>query len=347
VSEEQHPVYSRVLLPHYVKGKIPRERVFLKKETWYGEQNIEWLTGVRATNIDVKNQSVALSDGRELPYDKLLIATGGEIRTLPFERRGVAYLRTIDDTDHLLQLLGERTGGERGGVYGGGFIACEFVNAFAHHSLPTKIAFRGPHFWSNLFDEQMGALVNDRMRSQGVEVLPGTLISDELFADCSIVGIGIGIEPDFSILKDAGIEIGGGVKTNEFLETNAPNVWAAGDIAEYFDTIVGRHLLVGNWMNAQMQGRAVAANMAGEKKPFQLVSSYATNILGLEIIFVGDVNRQAAEDVVVHGSAAAGGVTQMFLRNGKIVGAAIVGRNMDRAPITKAIQTQSGPPTLA
>ena len=111
VSEEQHPVYSRVLLPHYVKGKIPRERVFLKKETWYGEQNIEWLTGVRATNIDVKNQSVALSDGRELPYDKLLIATGGEIRTLPFERRGVAYLRTIDDTDHLLQLLGERTVG--------------------------------------------------------------------------------------------------------------------------------------------------------------------------------------------------------------------------------------------
>src|SRR6188474_1489970 len=73
VSEERHPVYSRVLLPHYLKGKVPRERVFLKKEEWYAEQKIEWLVGTRVDACDPKNAFVTLSDGRELPYDKLLI----------------------------------------------------------------------------------------------------------------------------------------------------------------------------------------------------------------------------------------------------------------------------------
>ena len=154
----------------------------------------------------------------------------------------------------------------------------------------------------------------------------------------TILGVGIGIEPDLSWLRQAGMEVGTGVKANEFLETNIPDVFTAGDIAEFDDPITGRQLQIGNWMNAMSQGRTVAKSMTGEQTSFQLVSSYATNVLGLEIIFVGDVERTADEKVHIIGSVADGGITQVFERAGRIVGGVLIGRNTDRASITKAIQ---------
>jgi len=338
LSEESHAVYSRVLLPHYIKAKVPRERVFLKKETWYADQRIEWLRGVTATAIDPKNKFVATSEGREIEYDKLLVATGGDVRTVEEDRRGVSYFRTLDDADHLLQLLKETPAGSRCGIWGGGFIACEYLNIFAQFGMPTSLAMRGPWFWSNVFDEQSGTLLNERMRAGGVEVQPSATRPPE---DAAILGVGIGIGPNFAIAREAGIEVGAGIKANEYLETNVPDVYTAGDIAEFFDPIVGRQMLIGNWLNAMTQGRVAAANMLGEKTACKLVSSYATNALGLEMIFVGDTSRKDAEEIVVVGSAANGGVTQVFLRGGRTVGATIVGRNADRAPITKAIQEKA------
>lgn len=351
ISEEHHALYSRVLLPHYLKGKIPRERVFLKKETWYSEQNIEWMTGVSVVEIDTRSKFVGLSNGREFPYDKLLISTGGELRTLASDVRGVSYLRTLDDADHLNQLLSERKLGDRGAVYGGGFIACEYLNIFAHVGMQTCIAFRGSYFWSRVLEPEAGELINNHLLSKGIELHKDAHFSETIGEKelegfissagkhpCSILGVGIGIEPDESWLRAAGIEMGSGVHCDEYLQTNAPDVFAAGDVAHFFDVNVGRHVAVGNWMNAQMQGRVVAKNMAGTKTAFSLVSSYATNALGLEIIFVGDVSKEDADDVQLIGSAAAGGVTQLFSRENRLIGAVLIGRNTDRPIVTKMIQ---------
>jgi NAD(P)H-nitrite reductase large subunit len=340
VSEEDSPVYSRVLLPHYVKGKVPRERVFLKKETWYAESHVEWITDVRAEHLDVRNKFVALSNGREIEYDKLLIATGGEVRTAEIEGRNVSYFRTLGDAEHLVTLLAERTPETRGQIFGGGFIACEYLNIFAHFGISTTLSMRSDRFWSRVFDEETGKLVNDWVRANGVEIVTQTgnhPFTPPLKAG-ELIGVGIGIEPDFSLIREAGVETRSGIVTNEFLETNVPDVYAAGDIAEFYDVIVGRHLHVGNWMNAQMQGRHAAKVMMGDRAPFKLVSSYATNALGLDIIFVGDTVREAADEIVRKGSAADGGVTQLFIRAGKVVGATIVGRNADRQPVTNAIR---------
>lgn len=351
VSEEFHPLYSRVLLPHFLKGKVPRERVFLKKETWYADQKIEWVTGVRVQNLDTNNKFVGLSNGQELSYDKLLIVTGGELRTIAGDVRGVSYLRTLDDADHLNQLLSERTGRTRGAVYGGGFIACEYLNIFAHFGIPTSIAFRGPYFWSRVLEPEAGALINQHLISKGVELhtnaefletigekeLEGVVTSVGTHT-CSILGVGIGISPDDSWLRVAGIEVATGIKCDEFLQTNIPDVFTAGDVANFFDVNVGRHVSVGNWMNAQMQGRVVAKNMFGNKTAFSLVSSYATNALGLEIIFVGDVSKEDADEVRLIGSAEQGGVTQLFSRENRLIGAVLLNRNTDRAVVTKMIQ---------
>jgi NAD(P)H-nitrite reductase large subunit len=351
VSDEHHPLYSRVLLPHYLKEKIPRERVFLKKESWYPEHNIECMAGVSVVHLDSKNKFVGLSNERELSYDRLLISSGGELRTLSSDVRGVTYLRTLDDADHLMQLLNERNEFDRGAVYGGGFIACEYLNIFAHYQMPTCIAFRGPYFWSRVLELEAGEFINAHLIAHGVELhknaqfsetigekeLEGFITSSGKHA-CSILGVGIGIEPNESWLRAAGVEIGSGVCCDEYLQTNVPDVYAAGDVAHFFDINVGRYVTMGNWMNAHMQGRVVAKNMIGEKTIFSLVSSYATNALGLEIIFVGDVSREDAEEVRLVGSAEEGGITQLFAREGRLIGAVLLNRNTDRAIVTKMIQ---------
>ncbi len=343
VSEEHHPLYSRVILPHYLKGKIPRERVFLKKESWYAEKNIAWMPGVTAIHLDAKNKFVGLSTGRELEYDKLLLATGGELRTIEHDGRGVSYLRTLDDADHLLQLLNEHDDSSRGGVYGAGFIACEYINLFAHFDIPTTVAFRGQYFWSRALEPEAGLLLQKQLDAYNVEIFsnaPFTEMIDEkeLKHDCSILGVGIGIEPDFSWMRESGLEVETGIKCNEFLQTNLPDVFTAGDVAQFHDVIVGRQVHIGNWMNAQMQGRHVAKSMMGELKPFELVSSYATNLLGLELIFIGDVSKPDADEIKLFGSVEEGGVVQLFGRYGQLVGAILIGRNQDRPRITKMIQ---------
>jgi NAD(P)H-nitrite reductase large subunit len=352
ICEEQHPLYSRVLLGHYVQDKVERERVFLKKEEWYAEQKIEWLCGEVVQSHDAKNKFVALHSGREIEYDKLLIATGKEVRPIPDDLRGVMYFRTIDDADHIKQLMLEMPKDGRAVIYGGGFIACEYLNLFAHRGIATTLAFRGNHFWNRLLESDVGELINDHLRAQGVDVQPLSELQElegekELERvvtasgtyECNVLGVGIGLKSDFLWL-DESLDTNVGIKTNEFLETNLEDVYAAGDVAEFNDVVTGRQMTIGTWMNAISQGRCVAKNMFGEKTGFRLVSSYAMKVLGLDIIFVGDVEISAADEIKLVGSKEAGGITQLFGRDGRVVGAVIVGRNSDRKVVTAAIDHQ-------
>lgn len=363
VSEEQHVVYSRVLLPHFMKGKVPRERVFLKSEEWYQEKSIEWIRGEMVVSLDTTNRFVTLTNGREIEYDKLLLATGGEVRTVLDDVRGVSYFRTLDDADHFMQLIAELPEGARGAVYGGGFIACEYLNLYRHFEMPMTLAMRGAHFWTKSLLPEVGAMLNDFLVEQGVELHANapleSLVGEKQLSGfvaggteiaCDVLGVGIGIETDRAWLEEAGVEIGTGIKADAMLRTNVEDVFTAGDVAEYHDETLGRQLVVGNWMSAMMQGRHVAKVMGGEEVPFALVSSYATNVFGLEMIFVGDTSIADADEVVLVGGnppqsplGKGGGmpsVTQLFGRDGRLVGGVMIGRNTDRGAITTGIKTK-------
>lgn len=337
IGEEHEPLYSRVLLPHYAKGIVSREKIFLKKETWYLDKNIEWLCGVRCEEIDTVNRHVVVSDGREIPYDKLLVTTGAEIQTLPYDGENVCYFQTLGDTEHLIARMASCSG--RGIVYGGSFIASELIDLFVHRGMSTVAAFRGPWMFSRILDAESGALVTAHLKRVGVDVRPGSETPESVgIAPNDVVAVGVGIAPELGWIREAGIETGRGILTNARLETNVADVYAAGDIAEFDDIVVGRRVMAGNWPSAVMQGRLAARNMAGAAEEFQNVSSYATNLAGLDVIGVGDTDRSAADSTVVVGSAAAGGVTQLFVRAGRLVGATLVGRNHDRKAVTDGIK---------
>lgn len=354
IEQEQHPCYSRVLLPHYVKDKVVREKVFLRTSAWYVEKNIELMSGVRALEIDLENRFVRTSEDRELPFDKLLLTTGGEISLFHDDLRGVSYLHSVDDADHLKALIQEvRTlnpDERHAAIYGGGFIACEYANAFQHFEIPFCIIMRGKGFWSRILSEHSQGVLLRHAEKHGVKVyvdepMPALLGEDELRGvklkdgtelPARILGVGIGQEVDTKIFAEAKIPFEHGVITNEYLETSIEGVYAAGDAAEFTDIIVNRRVRYGNWMNAQMQGRAVGATMAGDRAAFRLVSSYATNLLGMHAVFLGDIHRGQADEVRV-GLATEDASQELFFREGKLVGAVLIGDVSQRATLTQHI----------
>lgn len=337
VCEEHEPLYSRVLLPAYAKGTIPREKVFLKKETWYADKQIEWLPGTRCEVIDARNGHVALSDGRELPFDRLLIATGGEPRSLPYEAENACYFHSIGDTDHLVSRLAALEG--RAVAYGGSFISAELADAFLHRGVPTVVAFRGEYLFQRVLDGESGAVVTAHLRRAGADVRPGVDAPERLgLASGDLLGIGVGAEADLGWIRDAGVATGRGVLANARLETNVPGVYAAGDVAEFDDLVAGRRLMAGNWPSAVLQGRLAARNMAGAGEVFRHVTSYAANLAGLDIVAVGDAERACADVSRVLGGPDVGWAVQLLGRAGTLVGATLVGNVKPRTRLTNAIR---------
>ena len=358
LSTEEHRLYSRVLLPRYIKGTLPRERCFLKRETWYEEQNIRTVFGVHVIELNVAESSVTTSDGQIFEFDKLLLATSGNLLKFPTHLHGISYLRTIDDADYFLKLLAEFDNlpieNRRAGIVGGSFIAVEYINFFAQNKIPTDLFMLENSFFGGALDTESFAVLQNKIEAEGIKLHTNTSVKELLGENrvegvktenttfpLSLLGVGIGIRPDFSWLKDAGIKVNLGIITNEFLETNIPNIYASGDVAEFYDLLEERSVIVGNWLNAQAQGRTVAKTMAGEQNAFSAVRAYSTNVCGIEVIFIGDTDIRLAEKIVRRGSLKEGGVSQIFIRNERIVGATLVNRNSDRAELTKLISEKA------
>lgn len=354
IEQEHHPLYSRVILPHYVRGKIQREKVFLKTWEWYAEKNIEIMAGVRAEAIDIPNRFVRTSEGRELPFDALILAGGGELNVVGGEPRGVSYFRGVDDADEMIGLIRETLmrpeGDRRGIVYGGGFIALEYINIFQHFGISCDVVVRGNGFWSSLLSKHSQSVLAKKAIECGIGLhcnepelnilgdreVAGVKLSSGTDLPCSILGVGIGMHPDQSFYRDNGIEIDRGIIVNEYLETAHPMVYAIGDTAEFIDTVVDRRVVYGNWMNAQTQGRVVAKTIMGERTLFSLVSSYSTNLLGLQMVFIGDVDKKSADEIRQTAATDATSAEE-FYRAGKLVGAVLIGDVSGRATITKRI----------
>lgn len=349
LSNESHPLYSRVLLPHYIHGKVPRERVFLKKEDWYTGNNIA-LVYTTVERLDPDAHTVHASNGETYTYTKLLIAGGGTLNKLPIDASDQVYhLQTIEDADKLVDLLEHNEeGAVTAGVIGGGFITMELVEFFARKQWKSHVFLRGTLYFGRTFNQAMSDLLEEHLEQHNIQTHKELTIAsyqndmakthENGAFTVDVLSAGIGINSRFPWAKDAGVEVERGVKCNEYLETNVADIYTAGDCAEYWDTTVERHLHIGNWMNAQMQGRHAASILTGNRTPFSLVSSYATHVLGIDIVAVGDAEVAAAEQVIERDYS--NGYTLLLLRNHKLVGASIINRNTDRKAVTHLIKNR-------
>ena len=367
VMEEPETLYSRVLLPHYLRDQVPYERLYVRKPEGYTEKNIDLVKGVRADKVNTQNNQVKLSSGDFIEYEKLLISSGGKVNRLGVpgkNLKGVTYLRTVKDVIEVKELMNKA---KNGVVIGGGFIGIEYAQSFIKAGLKTTAIIREPYFWSNVVGENIGKLISKILQKNGVEIVSGSEVAEFVGGGslrkvklkggketpAEIAGVGIGIHMDLEHLSDSDIKINKGVVTNEYLETGTENVWAAGDTAEFYDVIFSKHHQMGNWSNAAAQGKVAGPNMVagwgppnppagggGEREKFITVSAYTIGIFDNSFTFMGDTVIDTETELVERGSIQDGKLGRIYLRNGVITGVAFINLPADRRPIEELIKNR-------
>ena len=245
-------------------------------------------------------------------------------------------------------------------IIGGWFIGVEFCSCFIKNGVEDiTVLVREPYFWSSKLDEDSSKVLVSVLEKNGIKVLCGeeverfdgegrvtsVLTKSGKSFESDVVGVGIGIKSDFSWLENSGIEINRAIVTNEYLETNLPNVYASGDCAEFKDVIFGRQHIMGNWANATSQGSVVGKNIAGEKTVYETASSYSINFFDVgACTFIGVTDADFADEIVKRGSVESGKMTRIFLKtiDGvlRVVGATVVNNPVEVAPLTSAVKNK-------
>ena len=292
LTNEPYPLYNRVSLPRFLQGVIQEQKVMIRDFAWHEQRSIQLVTETMVTSVNTDERVVVTDNGQHYPYDALLVATGGWAN--PLQVPGVADTQhiynfvTLDDTKTIIaRMLESRTAL----AFGGSFISYELCDGFAMRKLDTVWLMRGPYWLRNSLDADGGEVVDNIAKKFGVEVIHG----DEIEAvipkngvpsyvktkkgrqiQTDMVGVGLGITLNTQILKGTPVKVRKGVVVDEYLETNVPGVYAAGDIAEFFDRTIDRHHTMGTWDNALAHGKIAGINMAGGREAYIDVPTYTS-----------------------------------------------------------------------
>lgn len=354
VSSEPHVFYSRVMLskPSFLLEKIPANSVYLKNREWYDKNKIVFLEGVSVINLSPEAKTVALDTGTVLGFDKLLLAVGVQAREWKIkgaEKKGVCYLRTLDHAKQIADLI--KTS-KRAIVVGSSCISFEILEDLLFAGIEVTEVMREKYFWEPMLDENGGKIIEKAIHAAGIKILretevsevlgdenvEGVLLTDGTKLKCEMIVAGIGVVYPLGWVKDA-VRVGKGIIVNEFLETNVPNIWSAGDVAEFDDMVLKETQIAGNWMNAREQGRIAGLNMVGKREPLRLVSSYLSHAFGTKVAFGGDIRMLPGRKSISRSNPKAEAYTRIIINGNTIIGVAAINSISDIAPIIKMIKS--------
>jgi NADPH-dependent 2,4-dienoyl-CoA reductase/sulfur reductase-like enzyme/nitrite reductase/ring-hydroxylating ferredoxin subunit len=320
----------------YLAGTASPAWLPLRLPAFYAGHHIDIQCDHRVTGLDPQRKEITLSDGRRERYGALLIATGATpIRlgipggSLPH----VVVLRTLADCNALIARLGNA---RQCVVVGAGFIGLEAAAALRIRGLEVHVVMRGAHPMERVLGTELGQMLRTLHESHGVsfhiaevtEIEPHRVrlsTGDDLAAD--VVLTGIGVQPEVTLPQAAGLVIDRGVVVNEYLQTSASDVYAAGDIARWPDPRTGEHIRVEHWVVAERQGVVAARNMLGQHKRFSAVPFFWTQHYDVAINYVGHAERWDRVDI--DGVPAAQACTATYWRNNRKLAVATVGRDLE------------------
>jgi NAD(P)H-nitrite reductase large subunit len=357
VANECWPLYNRVALPPYIKEKVTRQKVFLRSVEQHAERGITLMLETTATAIDVEEKAVTIDDGVRLPYDALLVATGGRPNPLKVpgaEGAGNVFnFQYFDDAEAILEAIHRS---KRAAVTGGSYIAYELAEGFRHQGLETYWLIRGPRFLRRILDEDGGALVNDIATDHGVVMLydetvkevgrdngaiKSVVTSSGDTIDVDMLGAGLGMTMNLEVLAGTPVETRTGIVTNEYLETNVPSVYAGGDVAEFFDVTIDRHNMMGTWGNSIGHGRVAALNMLGQRTVYNDIPMYSSTLFDSYIRVIGLTPENFPDlESFERLDARNRSYQRLFFLEGRLVGACLIGDMRFRGKIFACIKSR-------
>ncbi|MGD8603808.1 MAG: FAD-dependent oxidoreductase [Anaerolineales bacterium] len=314
VSDEDHPYYSRPGLAYVLNGQVPEKQLFPRSK-----EDVAAIGAIhlhkRAIDLDPTNHQFAFDDGSSLSYRVALLATGAGA-VLPdvpgIDLDGVVTLDTLDDAR---QILKKARKARRAIVVGGGITALELAEGLAARGVETHYLLRRDRYWSNVLDEAESKMVETRLIEEGIHLhhrtnlvriiehrgrVAGVELDPTGVLDCQIVAVAIGIRPRLALAQAAGLDTDRGILVDPHMRTSQADLYAAGDVAQVYDPVVGEHVLDSLWWLAREQGRIAGANMTGGEVPYQRSLPFnVTRIGGLTTTIIGALGQGRDDEDLV------------------------------------------------
>ena len=358
-TQEAHHYYPRPRLQRFLAGEIELEGLPLYAPAWYEKRGIAVHLGVEVVELDPRGKRIALVDGREVPYDRLLLATGSCPFIPPIEgvdKDGVFSLRTVEDALAIRKWAcpepvegpsRRAEGAKRAVVVGGGLLGLEAARALTVLGLEVTVLERGPYLLQRQLDAEGGALMRELIGAMGIEVVleastqailgggqaTGVLLRDGPRIEGDLILISAGVRCNVRLAQEAGLEVNRGVVVDEHLRTSADDIYAAGDVAEF------RGRTYGIIPAALEQARAAAVNMLGrEQTEYRgTIPSNSLQVVGIDCASIGMVHPEGGDCQELRRSRA-GVYKKLVLRDGRLTGAILLGDRKDVAPINRLIR---------
>ncbi len=347
ISAESHPPYAR---PPLSKGLWKGDA---EAAIWKGTETagVELRLGRRVLAIDTNGKTVTDERGDTLTYGKLLLATGGTPRRLPLDTEQIIYFRTYDDYRRLRALANERL---RFAVLGGGFIGSEIAAALKTAGRNVVMLVPEEGISARVFPADLSRFLVGYYREQGVEVLTGqglagltpragavivqTTSGQEIPVD--VIVAGLGIQPNVDLAEQAGVRVDNGIVVDELLRTSTPDIFAAGDVANFFNPALGTRMRVEHEDNAHTMGAAAGRAMAGQGKPYTHLPFFYSDLFALGYEAVGELDPRL-ETVADWKEPFREGVIY-YLKDGRVRGV-LLWNTWGQVDAARALIAESGP----
>jgi 3-phenylpropionate/trans-cinnamate dioxygenase ferredoxin reductase subunit len=359
IGEESERPYERPpLSKDYLLGKADRETIYVHPREWYAEHDVDLRLGVEVTSIDRAAHEVSLADGRKAGYGKLLLATGSSPRRLSVpgaDLDGVLYLRSAGDSDRIRAAFQDAS---RVAVIGAGWIGLETAAAARAAGAEVTVLEMAELPLQRVLGRQVARVFADLHLANGVDLRGGVRITeisgsggkadgvrlaDGRHVGADVVIVGVGISPNVQLAAAAGLEVDNGVWVNAQLRSSDPDIFAAGDVANAFHPLLGKHVRVEHWANALNQPQTAAKAMLGQDVAYDLVPYFYTDQYDLGMEYAGYVEPDGYDEVVFRGDVEGREFIAFWLGDH---GRVLAGMNVNVWDVNDAIQAlvRSGQP---
>jgi NADPH-dependent 2,4-dienoyl-CoA reductase/sulfur reductase-like enzyme/nitrite reductase/ring-hydroxylating ferredoxin subunit len=336
-SDDALPYDRPNLSKDYLAGNAPFDYVPLRQESFYLENNIEMRLGQTVSEIDTRAREVVLAGGDKVAFDRLLLATGAEPVRLAIPGANQPHVRTLRSLTDCQAIIQYAKAARRVVVIGASFIGLEVTAALRARELEVHVVAPEKRPMERILGSQMGDFIRALHEERGVvfhledtaTAIDGKRVKlkggDTIEAD--LVVVGIGVRPRLELAEKASLKSDRGVIVNQYLETSAPGIYAAGDIARWPDPHCGENIRVEHWVVAERQAQAAALNMLGHGAPFTAVPFFWSQHYDVPINYVGHADKW--DEIAIDGDIASKDCVLRFKRNGRVLAIASIFRDVE------------------
>ena len=330
-TDESQALYNRIMLKTFMKGTLPAQYTQMHDENWYEKKDIDLHLETRIGEVKDEYNTVISEYGEEYSYDKLLVATGGSPREYPLDEdfENLHYMWTMKDAEEIKE---SAENSEKAVVIGGGLLGIDLAVAYAENDCETYYLIRGDRWWNRGISKKGAEIIHRKLEEKGVNVITETeassfegeekiekVLTENKEFEVDAVAVAIGQTPNSEIV-DVEKNEASMIKVDENLQTSDKDIFAAGNMVEYYSPVLEERTVKGSWDHSEAMGEYAADNMLGEDRPFNFINTYGVGHFDVQFLAIGDwtgepVEKKYSEDEY----------RRLFFKNDRLVGAVMIG----------------------